>query len=202
MTWKNPFEDQSPGRVVGGLLEGTVQVTGPDNLTFDGIDFHFSEAAMRIWCDNDVRSRFRSTPGARTECSSNSFPTKAVGNGRSFCGLGRAQSHAAAKRRHELRPKPDEKKPARPTGKPAPRMTRRTGPSIRAFNRAGSFSFVLESNVATFEDNVSVKAFRPEKSRDIDELLCDLLTLVFSRENESPATSPQTADAPREIRKT
>ncbi len=43
-----------PGRVVGGKLEGNVQIRGNNNLQVLGRNFVFNEQAMRIWCDNHV----------------------------------------------------------------------------------------------------------------------------------------------------
>ena len=154
----------NPGRVVGGALEGKVQIRGPDNLAIDGQYFNFAEQALRIWSEHVVHFQ--------------QGPHKGHGHGLDL----------------DLIPSPeakDDEKPAvsgiktvrlrkdvqmilvsesKSPGKPAEQE--------KVFvDSDGSFNYDVDARLASFEKNVRVN--RPTGKGQSDRLNCHLLTLFF-----------------------
>ena len=153
-----------PGRVVGGALEGKVQIRGPDNLAVDGKHFNFAERALRIWSDHAVYFQ--------------QGPHKGSGQGLEL----------------DLIPAPDSKDEDKPAVSGIKTVRLRKDVEMRLVsesktpdksaedanvfvNSDGSFNFDVEAHLATFEKNVRVK--RPTGKGQTDRLNCDLLTLFF-----------------------
>ncbi|MCA9115704.1 MAG: hypothetical protein KDA79_11515, partial [Planctomycetaceae bacterium] len=72
-----------------------------------------------------------------------------------------------------------------PAADAQPAESKRETINIRS---AGPFEFVIETNIATFEDDVRV--YRPTGPDQYDSLECGLLTLQFESVPESPGTPP------------
>jgi hypothetical protein len=69
----------------------------------------------------------------------------------------------------------------------SPKPKRRRAPVDVHVRSVGSFSFVMETNTATFEEQVGVRAVPRDKPQNVDELDCDLLSLVFARKPKAGA---------------
>lgn len=164
---------RSPGRVIGGNLEGTVRIRGPNGMAVDGRDFNFVERALRAWSDNPVAFAYG--------------PHSGSGNGIEL----------------ELIPQPGAPKEDKPAiagvrtlrllkdvvmdlvGEPKDNGTPKETVHVTS---AGSFEFGVESHVATFQKKVRV--VRPTGNDQFDKLSCEQLTLVFE-----PKPSEERAEA-------
>lgn len=61
--------NQKPGRVVGAVLNGAVEITGPDGLAINGHQFIFSEAGLSLLTTNPVSFRYQNHRGSATRMS-------------------------------------------------------------------------------------------------------------------------------------
>lgn len=62
-------KNQKPGRVVGAVLNGAVEISGPDGLAIKGHHFIFSEAGLSLLTTNPVSFRYQSHRGSATRMS-------------------------------------------------------------------------------------------------------------------------------------
>ncbi|MFM8582458.1 MAG: hypothetical protein ACKOFW_13260, partial [Planctomycetaceae bacterium] len=51
---KFDMRDPRPGRVVGGALQGPVQIRGANGLAINTRNLNFSESSLRAWSDNEI----------------------------------------------------------------------------------------------------------------------------------------------------
>ena len=172
---KFSLSNPNPGRVVGGKLEGEVHISGPNGLSIDGRNFIFSESALKVWSDDDVK--FAYGPG----------PHRGTGHGLQMELIPAGES-----------PTSDE---LAINGVRSIRLRRNVHMNLLMDAEAnkeptkvnirsdGAFNFDLDTNIATFEQNVRVR--RPTTLAQQDSLDCRLLRIVFEEEPET--SEPQTA---------
>ena len=60
----------------------------------------------------------------------------------------------------------------------------------------GSFSFLIETNTATFEEQVNVRSTPRDKPQNVDQIQCDLLSLMFARKAKETAKTPALTPPP------
>jgi len=61
--------NQTPGRVVGAVLNGAVEISGPDGLAINGHHFIFSESGLSLLTTNPVSFRYQSHRGSAARMS-------------------------------------------------------------------------------------------------------------------------------------
>ena len=175
---KFDFTDPNPGRIIGGALEGSVRITGPDALAIKGRNFHFTEESMRIWSGDSVEFAYGPHTG-----SAHGFQVKLIAD-------------EVARR--------DEKLAA--SGIESIQLLQRVKMNLVSEDRkrqpidvklqsAGSFEFVVETNNATFENRVSVRSHRRNQPAEFNQLTCDLLTLDFEPNAAEPDPAKRPSDA-------
>ena len=155
----------SLGRVIGGQLEGSVQIQGENGLHVQGRNFMFREAANRVWSDNAVEFRYG--------------PHRAGADG----GI-----------QIELVPAPpDQRKGPFPFAGIQKLLLRRrvsmvlvmdedSDPVPVDVNCEGGFEYDLGAHIARFEKNVRVR--RPTGEKEFDTLQCPLMTLLFEQRSK------------------
>ena len=185
-----------PGRVIGGALEGNVQIRGDNNLQVMGRNFVFNEQAMRVWCDNHVDFAYGPHKGnghglqielipdpvarAKEKLAVKGFKTVRLRRNVSMdleFREGQAGKPAAQNQTTET-PEPP---PFAETAKSADPPKK---PTIVKVRSAGSFEFVVATSVATFEDEVRV--YQPTEPGKYNSLQSDLMTLYFEPKPKSP----------------
>ncbi len=194
---KFSFTSPDPGRVIGGALEGNVQIHGDNNLQIMGRNFVFNEEAMRIWCDNHVDFAYGPHKGNGHGLQIELIPDP----------VARAQEKLAVKGFKTIRlrrnvsmdlefrdgqskvvPAEDAKLPEDPQPPPfaetASNEAKPKKPTIVKVRSAGSFEFVVATNVATFEDEVRV--YQPTEPGKYNSLQSDLMTLYFEPKKKIP----------------
>lgn len=169
----------SPGRVIGGALDGPVEIRGPDGLKINGRNFAFSEDAMRLWSDAPLRFAYGPhrgrAHGLQCELLGPDGPPQpdrfAVSGIQSI----RLRRNVAMNFLFQNSDRNDL------TGRTALPEHRRADsskkPTLVRVRSKGGFEFGVQTHVATFEEDVRV--FRPTQPGQFDVLLCDLLTLIF-----------------------
>lgn len=181
-----------PTRVVGGSLQGDVELTGPRGLKVVGRNFEFSEKSSAIWSDHQVEFAYDghrgSAHGVQIELLTDSEPDSE--STLSIVGLSKIQLRQNVVMdlafdesfRNGAKPSPD-------TAEAAEAATAEPDEAVRVQVRsAGSFEFFVDTNLATFSKDVRV--YRPTGQEQYDSLQCDLLTLVFQ-----PLDAPETETA-------
>lgn len=188
LKFASPFQytNPKPGRIVGGALEGDVQIQGEKGLLVVGRNFNFSEAALRVWSDHPLK--FASGPhrgsGMGLELDLIPGPPTADKPGVSGIRVVRIRKDVvmdlvASQKEGQFLPE------AESDLKAAQDPVRITCD--------GAFEFALESHVATFSKNVRVN--RPTGSGQADHVEnVDLLTLVFEPAAKE-AAAPKTPDS-------
>lgn len=171
-----------PGRMIAGSLEGNVKITGPNGLVIFGRNFFYDESSMNIWSDHEVRFAYENHYGHARGIEMKLIPSatkptelKPAAEGIREIVLRRdVHMTLALKKKQE---------PAK-NGKP----------NFATVDSTGSFTFNLETNQATFTNNVRVH--QPTSSYQKDTLDCDKLQLQFVRKEEtvSPTIHPKTSD--------
>ncbi|MFQ5731967.1 MAG: hypothetical protein ACE5KM_08425, partial [Planctomycetaceae bacterium] len=187
-----------PGRVIGGSLEGEVEIRGPNGMTVIGSNFVFSEEAMRLWSDDPIRFTYGvhrgRAVGLQCELLEVEGPARAgrfrVGGFQSirlrrdvvmnFLFRGSRKGDLAGK---------DESLPSTAA------LGTKKKPQPVQIRSKGSFEFGVQTNVATFEDDV--KVFRAAAPGKLDTLLCDLLTLVFERDEKNAGKKSDAPSGPQ-----
>lgn len=181
----------NPGRVIGGTLEGRVEIRGPNGLRVVGKTFLFSEKSMRLWSDEAIRFWYGphkgQAEGLRCDLLGPDGPQPP--NRLAVTGIQniRLRRNVAMNfvfqegDRKNIFGHSSRQQTARPTTAAPPRQKKKP---VRVRIRCkGGFEFGVQTNVATFEDDVRV--YRPTKPEQYDVLLCDLLTLIFEPASES-----------------
>ena len=212
----------NPGRVIAGSLEGKVDIRGPNGLQILGRDFRFSEKSMSLWSDQPLTFAYASHRGKAKGMQCDLLPhpadkppkpgelnvagfrnirlTRDVAMNflfrgaadRKLLGFGNKKQKqqvagAGALRSPGAPGLPDGPAPATRKDKTPKKPTR---VQVRA---AGSFLFDLETNIATFEEDVRV--YRPTKPDKFDVLKCHLLTLLFAPDKNAEKKQPKKTKA-------
>ncbi len=189
--FSNPVSISSdPGKVVDGRLEGNVEIRGPDRLSLHGRDVFFQEKDMQVWCDSDVSFTYKANEGTAKGMEAKLIrDPEAQRQGKLGVSgvaniklLTNVEMNLVSQRRHK-----------------DGRINEQESTVARIRSR-GSFSLDVANNVASFDYLVSVLSYRPDKPNNFDQLLCDLLTIGFSRNARGSdqarpgATKPQTPE--------
>jgi len=175
----------NPGRVIGGELEGKVRIQGKDGLDIVGKNFVFSESAMRIWSDNHVQFKHGPHRGHAMQLQMELIPDETAGPNDAVAVSG--VKSVRLRKNVVMDMQLDEELPS--ARKSATEPLGKAKPSAPVNIRSnGSFSFVTETNVATFEDTVRVR--KPVGPDEYDELECDKLTLIFEPGDDDAETQP------------
>lgn len=159
---------QNPGRVVGGALEGTVRVRGPDGLSIEGKNFHFAEQALRIWSDHAVKFRFGPHSGNGQGVELDLIPSTGPVS----------DDKPAISGMRTVRLIKDVQMKLIPGGK-----SQDQSDDWVFVNSVGSFEYDVEAHVAMFQKKVRVE--RPTGKNESDRLNCEVLTLIFEPEEQS-----------------
>lgn len=176
-----------PGRIIGGALEGEVQVRGPDQLSVTGRNFNFKEQSLRVWSDNPVAFTYRRNSGTGHGLEMDLIahvgtPYKDKPN---IDGVRTVRLQRDVEM--HLLPNDRAEKVSR---------DRKEAPRTVVVTSQGQFEYMLEPEVATFHNDVRVQS--PTGPREYDLLRqCDQLTLIFERESKSsPGKHPVVPVAP------
>jgi hypothetical protein len=163
----------SPGRIIGGALEGVVRIRGPKGLSITGRNFNFSEDALRVWSDNPIAFRYGPNRGQGHGMELDLIPeTGLPGQDKpAISGVRTARLLRDVVMELESEPKGN--------GRPAEHVT---------ITCAGNFDFGVETHVASFHKDVRVA--HPTGNRQFDRLNSDILTLVFEPESTPDAAVP------------
>lgn len=167
-----------PGRVVGGALEGAVQIRGPEGLVINGKNFNFAEAALRIWSDHDVSFLYAAHKGHGQGLELDLIPAPGPVSGDKPAVSGVRTIRLRKEVHMEL--------------------VSRTSSGVKAddtvfVDSQGNFEYQVEAHVAIFQKNVRVN--RPTGGGKSDRLNCELLTLIFEPEESPAVQSAGTAEA-------
>lgn len=69
-------KNQNPGRIIGAVLHGDVDLAGPDGLLVQGSDFHFEEQGLTLYTHNPVRFWYMAHEGAATRMEMKLIPAE------------------------------------------------------------------------------------------------------------------------------
>lgn len=178
----DPEVKSNPGRIVGAALQGEVQLRGPDNMSMITRDVAFSESAQRLWNDQPVAFTYRQHHGTAhgLEMDLLSGPQKTASRDKpNISGVRTIR----LVRDVVMNLVPEQKSAKGSVGKPGPRTFAqnrdRDGRTVVVTSK-GRFEFVVEANVATFQNDVVVRS--PTGPDEFDTLRnVDTLTLIFER---------------------
>lgn len=168
---------RSPGRVIGGNLEGAVTIRGPNGMAIDGSDFNFAERSLRAWSDSPVKFAYGPHSGSGNGIELELIPEPPKEDRPAVSGV----------RTLRLLKDVVMNLVSEPKDKGAPRETVHV-------TSAGAFEFGVESHVATFHKTVRV--VRPTGNDQFDKLNCEQLTLVFEPEPPAEAQADVAAATP------
>lgn len=180
--------DPDPGRVIGGALEGEVEINGPDGLNIAGKNFIFSEDSMMVWCEGQVRFRHGPHRGTGVGMQVALVPDEvakakeklAVKGFRSVL----LRRNVAMDLKFDSKSSPLSRRgnnriaavtPGTPQQPATPEKDKQ--PTVVKVRSAGRFDFNVESNIATFRDDVRV--YHPTAPDEYNSLQASLLTLFF-----------------------
>ncbi|MGE3317468.1 MAG: hypothetical protein AB7O26_20325, partial [Planctomycetaceae bacterium] len=187
VTFTSPFDISKVAslRLDSGGLEGDVLITGPNGLCATGRDFTFAEDAMRLWSDSRIEFAFEKhrghARGVQIELirgeQDDDETRPAVDGIKSIRFLRDVVMDLVSDRSDK--PKPGDPPPI-PLKKPK-------GPDIVKVRSDGSFEYVLETNIATFDTNVRI--YRPNGKQQYDMIQSDdTIVLLFKRKLETAPT--------------
>lgn len=192
------FTKSKPGRIVGGTLEGKVTILGPDGLKVEGREFWFSETSMSIWSDDDVA--FWQGPHQGTakglDVELIEDPVARAKEKLAVAGIKKFSLRQNVKMDLLFEGDGDPGlEVAQGTDGSRPEEHEKKEPVTIHIESKGSFSYALESLVATFVKDVQV--FRPTGPGMYDSLMCDRkLTLNFEPKTPPPSTPLEDVPAP------
>ncbi|MCA9005642.1 MAG: hypothetical protein KDA70_10255 [Planctomycetaceae bacterium] len=163
-----------PGRMVAGSLEGRVKITGPNGLIIWGRNFFYDESSMNIWSDHEVQFAYEDHRGQARGIEMKLIPAKTK--------LKELKPAVEGIREIVLRRDVHMKLAIKKNPQPS-----ETGPSrFATVKSSGSFTFNLQTNQGTFNDDVRV--YHPTSPQQADTLQCDTLQLQFVRKDETGNT--------------
>lgn len=170
-TSKFEISNPNPGRIIGGALEGDVQIRGADGLAIDGQQFYFGEQVLRVWSDHAIKfqqgpHRGRAT-GVELDLIAQSNPqaTETL----AITGVRTVRLLKAV----EMQLVPGAT-PSDTTGHPVD------------IDCQGAFEYEVDNHIASFKKNVHVR--QPTGNGQMDRLNCETLTLVFERDDGGTPT--------------
>lgn len=157
--------DLNPGSPVNGIFEREVRVTGPGGLSIEGRNFIFEKSAMHIRSDHPVRFAYDShrgyaRGGLQVELLAETTTVNTDNDELKIEGV------------HNVRLLGDVSMNFR--------FEQDDKPVDVTVQSAGSFEYVLETHIATFQNDVQVR--RPTDPGLFDSLRCHLLTLFFEED--------------------
>jgi hypothetical protein len=190
---------KNPGPVVQAGLEGTVEITGPNNLRIRGRNFFFQREEMRIYSDNKVEilaDKHRAlAKGIQIELiaeqKARSDEALAISGVSSVKLLQDVNMTLVSSGDSPGSPLPGIAKPANPAD-PANKE-----PRIVRTHCDGSFVFYLESRIATFERNVRIR--RETSPGKFDQLFADE-NVEITFEKKPDAKKPGDAKKPTDAK--
>ncbi len=173
---KFSLSNPNPGRVVGGKLEGEVHISGANGLAIDGRNFIFSESALKVWSDEDVKLAYG--PG----------PHRGTGHGLQMelipAGDSPTSDELAINGVRSIRLR-------RNVNMDLLMEEENKAPTKVNIRSDGAFNFDMETNIATFEQNVRVR--RPTSPTQRDSLDCQSLRIVFEEKESQASETPVAA---------
>jgi hypothetical protein len=161
----------NPGRVISAALEGEVTILGSEGLEIHGRNFTYSESAMRIWSDNDVRFAHGPHRGKARGVQLELIPHDNLGLRDSIAASGVKSVRLRRDVRMNLVSEPS-----------VAELAKGKDPTYVTIESDGSFDFFTETNIGVFQNNVVVD--RPTSETMSDSLRCEKLTLVFEPETK------------------
>lgn len=178
---KVQFGMSSPGRIIGGTLEGAVEITGPDGLHVTGQNFLFREDALRLHSDWPVQFAYGPEPGGIERVRGRAGMLDIRLKQASKPVLGHDMPLVGGLRQVALRRNVVLDLVMDDDGAPAPvRLTCKT-----------QFTYDIDQMLATFTDDVSVRRATHKDGEEprFDVLEnCDHLQLVFDKAVDADET--------------
>ena len=172
------FDDKhsNPGRVVGAVLDGVVQIKGSDGLEVTGKRFIFDESAPSLISTNPVQFQFGLHKGSGRSLHMSLIPAEGV--------PGPDRPHVFGIRTVRLSGGTD---PV--TKKPEDvrldiHMRQQAKPVVVNIRKARELEYDVASQTAVFSKDVRVFTMTGPEERD--GLDCDLLTIRFAAKPKSP----------------
>jgi len=183
---KNP----RPGRVVGGSLQGPVQIRGANGLAVNTRNLNFSESSLRAWSDNEIDFAWGDHRGRAQGLEIDLIRQEGTPDDDKPAVAGlrtiRLLNHV------ELFLQPGAADPTRrerpPPGTPRPAPTR---PPVH-LTCDGKFEYKLEVLMAVFTNNVRV--VQPTVNGQSDRLMTSTLALEFERPEPTAAAGDNGGD--------
>ena len=162
LQFATPFDEMNPkpGRVVGGALEGSVEIDGAKGLTIRTRNVNFSEGALRVWSDEPIEFRVGQNHGKGLGLEMDLLPGPPSNDMPAVSGLRALRIRKDVVLNLQSKPRGDEGKVERAM--------------IRS---AGNFEYQLAERMAWFRDNVHLD--HPTKEGQVDTLDCRELFVVF-----------------------
>ena len=166
----------NPGRVIGAVLDGDVQIKGPDGLEIVGKQFVFDESAPSLVSTNPVDFRYGSHQGWGRTLNMKLIPAEGP--------PGRDRPHVFGIRTVRLGSGPVSAEHVRLNIRPPQQQGQESEPQKPVTIQCrGDLEFDVAAQTATFSK--SVRASRWTGKSDYDQLECDELWLQFE-----PAPNP------------
>ena len=159
----------NPGRVVGAVLDGEVQVKGPDGLEVVGKQFVFDESAPSLVSTNPVKFQYGSHDGRGRTLNMKLIPAEGS--------PGRDRPHVFGIRTIRLGSGTDPSEQVRLNVRIPPQEGQPDPQKPVRVQCAGDLEYDIAQNTATFSK--SVRAYRWTGATDYDALDCDELWLQF-----------------------
>ena len=167
-----PFSitEPDPGRVVEGSLNGNVRIIGAEGLSIASRRFTFAESEpgaateMHVWCDDEVQFAYGPHDGKAhgLEVYLNCDAQARMKDRLEVTGIRTIQL-----RKDVIMNLVSESE------------DKRQPPVDVNIRSTGSFNFVVDTNIAKFEEEVKVRSHKRPRPDENDTLDCDLLTLIF-----------------------
>lgn len=172
--FEHPFgiKHTDPGRMIAGSLGGVVKITGPNGLIIYGRNFFYDESSMNIYSASKVQFAYEEHRGWARGIEIKLIPAATMPKELKPA----AEGIREVVLRHDVYMELALKKEKEPGSKDRARFAK--------VKSVGSFTFNLETNHGTFNNNVRV--YHPTSPQQGDTLDCDQLQLQFVRK-EDPA---------------
>lgn len=173
LTFQRDFQigGESPGRLIGAVLEGEFQISGPNALLIKGRDARFDEAAHQLYSDHPIEfvyapeeGRIRVVRGNADRLQINFVPSTTSPHGRDMPRIAEIESITL---RRDVRV--------------SFRHLQGTEQITSQISSAGPFVFKVPERVATFQEQVNVLHPRGQAggAAAFDTLKADWLALQF-----------------------
>lgn len=171
------FDDKhsNPGRVVGAVLDGEVQIKGPDGLQVDGKRFIFDESAPSLISTHPVGFRFGPHVGSGRSLHMSLIPAEGL--------PGRDRPHVFGIRSVRLSGGIDPATKKFEDVKLDLHMRQQDKPVVVNIRKAWELEYDVAAQTATFSKDVRV--FHLTGPNERDGLDCDLLKIHFATKSKS-----------------